>query len=152
MLNHSTYPVLFSLVKIHYGLWPAVLFLILSLCDIFAEDQVRSIFTVWSEHMSVLNEWVFTTYSSHFSEDNRKVLATPVHTLRSTDQLGRLTEYTECQAFCSIVGIGSPPHPLQPQASVALPFWVWGGRHTRWGGGGGRTQFRRETDSLVLYV
>jgi hypothetical protein len=39
------------------------------------------------------------------------------------------TEYTECQAFCPVVG---PPNPPHPQAIVAPTLWVRGG-------GGGHT-------------
>jgi hypothetical protein len=69
------------------------------------------------------------------------------------DQLGRLTNYTECLAFCSVVRIGSPPHPLHPQASVALPFWVQRGRHTRLVGKGVGDPISDEgTGTLVLYL
>ncbi len=50
----------------------------------------------------------------------------------------RLTEYTECQAFCLVVGIGSPhptpPHPLTRKRVLLLPFGSKGG-HTHWGRG-----------------
>jgi hypothetical protein len=38
------------------------------------------------------------------------------------------TDYTECQAFCPVVRIGSPS--LSPQASVAPPFGSWGETHS----------------------
>jgi hypothetical protein len=42
--------------------------------------------------------------------------------------IARYTEYTECQAFCPVVRIGSPtPSP----ASAAPPLWIQVRRHTR---------------------
>jgi hypothetical protein len=106
MLNHSTYPVFCSLLR-YIMVYDLRSFFWHWVCDIFAEDQVRSIFTVWSEHMSVLNEWVFTIYSSHFSEDNRKVMDAPVILLGQIDQSGtkgRLAEYTKCSVPSSELG------------------------------------------------
>ncbi len=40
------------------------------------------------------------------------------------------TEYTECQAVCPVVRIGSPL-PLTREGVLLPPFWVQGRRHTR---------------------
>jgi hypothetical protein len=60
-------------------------------------------------------------------------------------------EFTECQAFCPIIRIGSPPSP-QPQASVAPPLWVQG-RDTLAGEGWGghNSDERKEPLALCVY-
>ncbi len=67
------------------------------------------------------------------------------------------TEYTRCQAFCPVVGNGSP-HPLTRKRVLQPPVGSKGGDTLACGGGGGggRNQFRRRdrrsgTLSVVLY-
>jgi hypothetical protein len=55
------------------------------------------------------------------------------------------TEYTECQASCPVVRIGSHAPPCNPQANVAPPLWV-----QRGGRGGPNSD--EGTDPLMLYV
>jgi hypothetical protein len=66
------------------------------------------------------------------------------------------TEYTRCQAFCPVVGNGSP-HPLTRKRVLRPPVGSKGGDTLACGGsgGGGRNQFRRRdrrsgTLSVVL--
>jgi hypothetical protein len=60
------------------------------------------------------------------------------------------TEYTECQAFCPGVRIGSP-YPPHPQESVDPPPFGQGGDTLACGGGGGFNS-DEGTDTLVLFV
>jgi hypothetical protein len=58
------------------------------------------------------------------------------------------TEYTECQAFCPVVRIGSPPTP-HPLASVYPPR-VQGRDTFACGGWGGGTKFRRRDMYTII--
>jgi hypothetical protein len=60
------------------------------------------------------------------------------------------TEYTECQAFCPVVRMGS--HPLTRKL-VLSPLWIdLRGKHSLAGEGVGGPNSDERTDTLVLYI
>jgi hypothetical protein len=61
------------------------------------------------------------------------------------------TKYTSCQAFCLVVGIGSP-HPLTRKGVLLPPPMGPRGRHTTVRGKGRGPNFDEGTYTLVLYV
>jgi hypothetical protein len=63
----------------------------------------------------------------------------------------RTKEYTECQAFCPVIRIGSTPHPHPSEC--CSPSWVQGGNTLACGGGGeGGPNSDEGSDTWVLYV
>ncbi len=58
------------------------------------------------------------------------------------------TEYTECQAFCPVVRIESPPPP--PQARMFPPLGTWGEPHSLAGYGVGGLNSEEGTDTLCI--
>ncbi len=66
----------------------------------------------------------------------------------AASKLSSSREYSECQAFCPVVPIGSP----QPQPSVAPPLGSTGETHSLAKEGVVGPNSDEGTDTLVLYV
>jgi hypothetical protein len=77
-------------------------------------------------------------------ENEKQIVSTrarerEVDECRLCSQVQRITKHIEYYSVCTLVGIGTPPHP---QASVPLPGAKWGGdAHSPAGEGVGESKF-----------